>query len=250
MRAKPSSRTSRTVPSPSTWPWTTWPPSRSCARSGSSRLTSAPSPTSASEERRSVSCMTSALKRPPSIAVAVRQTPLTATESPSESSGARAVRTARRTPSAVASTAVTVPRSATSPVNIRRSPLAHPGRDQDVVRDALALERERAGGLGDALDPLPLQRVARGGAADDHRGDEQADLVDLAGVEERAGQVGPALEQDRGQPGGAELHERVLHTGGLVLARGDDDVGAGGLQAVRGAAGGRAPDDHRELELR
>ena len=42
-RAKPSSRTSRTVPSPSTWPCTTWPPRRSVARSGSSRLTAAPS---------------------------------------------------------------------------------------------------------------------------------------------------------------------------------------------------------------
>src|SRR5689334_17567910 len=176
MREKPSSRTSRIVPSPSTWPCTTWPPSRSVARSGSSRLTGAPSATSASEERRSVSCITSAVKRPPAIAVAVRQTPLTATLSPSEISGASAVSTASRTPSAVASTAVTVPLSATRPVNIRWSPLAHPGGDQHVVGDAGALERERSGGLGDPLDAGALERVARGRAADEDRGDEQADL--------------------------------------------------------------------------
>ena len=45
-RAKPSSRVSRTAPTPSTWPCTTWPPSRSVARSGSSRLTGAPAPSS------------------------------------------------------------------------------------------------------------------------------------------------------------------------------------------------------------
>ena len=31
-----------TTPTPSTWPWTTWPPSRSAARSGSSRFTVEP----------------------------------------------------------------------------------------------------------------------------------------------------------------------------------------------------------------
>src|SRR5215210_3412230 len=234
---------SRIVPRPSTWPCTTWPPRRSDARSGSSRLTSAPSATSASEDRRSVSRITSAVKRPSAIAVAVRQTPLTETLSPSPVSGASAVRTAGRTPSAVASTAVAVPLSATSPVNIRRlSPLAHPGADQHVVGDPAALERERAGGLGDALDALALERVARRGAADHDRRDEQADLVDLAGVQEGARQVRAALEQDRGHAGGAELHERVLDAGRLVLAGGDDHVGAGGLEPVGGPAGGGARD--------
>src|SRR5215218_3600060 len=249
MREKPSSRMSRIVPSPSTWPWTTWPPRRSEARSGSSRLTSAPSATSASEERRRVSRITSAVNRPSSIAVAVRQTPLTETLSPSPISGASAVRTASRTPSAVASTAVTVPLSATSPVNIRRSPLAHPGGDQHVVGDPAALERECPGGLGDALDALALERVARGGAADHDRRDEQADLVHLAGVQEGARQVRAALEQDRGHAGGAELYERVLDAGRLVLAGGDDHVGARGLEPVGGAARGGARDDDRQRQL-
>src|SRR4051794_12763913 len=236
MREKPSSRISRIVPSPSTWPCTTCPPSRSEARSGSSRFTGAPSPSPASEERRSVSCITSALKRPSAIAVAVRQTPLTATESPSPISRASAVATASRTPSGVASTPQTVPLSATRPVNIRRSPLAHAGRDEDVVGDVQALQRERAGGLGDPLHPLALQRIAGGRAADHDGRDEQADLVHLAGVEERARQVRTALEQDRGHAERPELDQGVLHPGRLVLARGDDHVGAGGLEAVRGAA--------------
>ena len=53
--------------------------------------------------------MTSALNTPSSMLVAVRQTPLTATESPSLSSEASDVDTASRTPSSVASTAVTFP---------------------------------------------------------------------------------------------------------------------------------------------
>ena len=57
-----------------------------------------------------------------SIAVAVRQTPLTATESPSLSSAASLLRTASRTPSDAASTAVTSPRSATSPVKMPTTP--------------------------------------------------------------------------------------------------------------------------------
>ena len=40
-RAKPSSSIAATVPTPSTWPWTMWPPSRSEARIASSRLTRA-----------------------------------------------------------------------------------------------------------------------------------------------------------------------------------------------------------------
>src|SRR4051812_15490048 len=172
-----------------------WPPSRSLARSESSRLTRVPSPTPASEERRSVSCITSAAKRSPSIDVAVRHTPLTATESPSESSPARPVRTARRTPSPVASTAVTVPRSWTRPVNT--SPLPQACGDEDVLADGLAVQGQRAGRLGDPLDALALHRIARCRAAEDHRGEEEPQLVHLLGVEEGTGQPRTALEQDR-----------------------------------------------------
>ena len=64
-RSAPRARTPPRVPPrpspvPSTWPCTTWPPRRSPARSGSSRLTSSPAPSGPSEVRRSVSGITSA----------------------------------------------------------------------------------------------------------------------------------------------------------------------------------------------
>src|SRR4051794_12874341 len=175
-----------------------WPPRRSDARSASSRLTGDPGSTSPSDERRSVSCITSAPNSsPPHSPTAVRQTPLTATESPSLSSAASGERTERRTPSAVWSTRWTVPRSWTRPVKMGL-PLSQSGADQQILADHFAIECERAHGVGDAVHAAALERVARRAAADDQRGEEQADLVDLTRVEERAGQVRAALEQDRG----------------------------------------------------
>src|SRR3954471_22548772 len=250
MRAKPSSRTSRTTPRPSTWPWTMWPPRRSAARSGSSRLTRESGCTRPSDERRSVSCMTSAPNSsPPHIPTAVRQTPLTATESPSLSSRASGERTDRRTPSEVWSTRWTVPRSWTNPVKMAL-PLSQSRADQQILADDLAVECERAHGVGDAIDPAALERVARGAAADDQRREEQADLVDLAGVEEGARQMRAALEQDRGDVEGAELVERRAHAGGLVLARRDDDLRAVGLERVGVLARSGARDDDGQRDLR
>ena len=60
-----------------------------------------------------------------------------------------------------------------------------------------------------APSPSSGSRALR--AAEHDRREEQADLVDLAGVEERAGQVRAALEQDRGDARRAELVERVAH---------------------------------------
>ena len=69
-------------------------------------------PSAPSEERRSVSSITSAAKRPSSIAVAVRQTPLTAIESPvAELRGERRRRRAGAPRRRSRSTASTVPRS-------------------------------------------------------------------------------------------------------------------------------------------
>src|SRR5215213_5635189 len=162
-----------------------WPPSRASARSASSRFTRPPSSTSPSDERRSVSCMTSAPKRSPQIPTAVRHTPLTATESPSPSSRASGDSTVSRTPSAVRSTRATCARSATSPVNIpaTASPLAQPRRDEDVAPGRqLAVEGQRAQRVLDPLDARALERDARAPPAQQQRGQEQADLVDLADV--------------------------------------------------------------------
>src|SRR3712207_8350968 len=53
---------------------------------------------------------------------------------------------------------------------------------------------------------------------------EEAQLVRLPGVEERAREVRPALEHERGDPRSAELDDRRAHPRGLVLPRGHDDV--------------------------
>jgi hypothetical protein len=138
--------------------------------------------------------MTSAVncRRRPS--VAVRQTPLTATESPSDSSPASVLATRRRTPSAVASIAGDGAQVATSPVNTVTTPSGGPTRARR--RRSLDVEAERARRLGNALGALALERVAGARAAEHDGGDEEADLVDLAGVEEAPGQARPALEQD------------------------------------------------------
>src|SRR4051794_12384152 len=248
-RANPSSRTSRTTPRPSTWPCTTWPPSRSAARSSSSRLTRDPGCASPNDERRSVSCMTSAPNSsPPHIPTAVRHTPLTATLSPSLSSRASGERTLSRTPSAVRSTRWTSPRSWTRPVNIR-SPLPQARLDEQVLPDRLPVERQRPRRVGDLLDAAALHRVARSTPADEDRRQEQAHLVDLAGVEERARQVGAALEQDRRHAALAERHERGAHAGLLVLPRRHDDVRAGHLERIDRVARRGARDDDRERHL-
>ena len=59
--------------------------------------------------------------------------------------------------------------------------------------------------------------------AAEHDGrDEQPQLVDLARVEERAGQMRPALQQHRGDAARAELVERASDARRLVLAGRDD----------------------------
>ncbi len=49
-------------------------------------------------------------------------------------------------------------------------------------------------------------------APEQQRRDEDADLVDLVGVEERAGKPRTSLEEDRGDPELAELVEREKET--------------------------------------
>src|SRR3954463_10040764 len=223
-----------------------WPPSRSLARSASSRLTRSPSRSSPSDERRSVSAITSAPKRGPHSPTAVRHTPLTATESPSRSSLVKPDSKLSRAPSVVRSTGATVPRSPTSPVNT--SPLLQPRGDQQVLGHALALERLGAQRIGDVLDALALQRVARVAAAEQQWSEEQPDLVDLPGVEERAGQVRAALQQQRRDAPLAEPVERIPNPRGLVLSRGDDHLGAAHLERLdRCARRGARHDDDQAL---
>src|SRR3954470_21043111 len=230
-------------PVPSTWPCTTWPPRRSAGRSGSSRFTRAPGVAAPSDVRRKVSSMTSAAKTPPSTPVAVRHTPFTATESPRARSAASAERTRSR-PSACEST---VPRSWTRPVNMAL-PAPHAGAYEDIVVHLLALECEGAHGLGDGLDALGLDRVARGLAAEEQRRDEEPQLVDLVGVEESAGELRSPLEQDGGDALLPEPVEGAGHAGTGVRARGEDDLGAGGGERL--GVGPRRGAGHDDGERR
>ena len=127
----------------------------------------------------------------------VRQTPLTATESPSPSSAASAVAIRSRAPSAPCSIASTSPRSAISPVNMLpvsrgtrialTTPAASPGpacrrrRPPSSIASARSAS-PRSGGAA-AADQRP-----GAGAAEQLRRDEDAQLVDRAGVEEGAGE--------------------------------------------------------------
>src|SRR5262249_26285675 len=127
-----------------------------------------PARASRSELRSSVSFITSALNERSPTAVAVRQTPLTATESPADSSLASADSTVSRTPSSVSSWPEIRPRSCTRPVNTR-SPLLDPRRDQEIVAHPVAGQGERPDRIGDRLNAFALERVPRRAAAEDQR---------------------------------------------------------------------------------
>src|ERR1039457_4598717 len=103
------------------------------------------------------------------------------------------------------------------------SPLREQGRDEQVLADTLAVEGQSTHRLGDPVDALTFQRVARGTTPQPERRQEQAYLVDLTGVEERPSRVRAALEQDGPPPGRGELLERGFDSSRLVAAGGDDD---------------------------
>src|SRR4051794_40082189 len=201
-------------------------------------FTASPGASGPSEERRSVSAITSARKPPSPGSTAVRHTPLTATESPALSCPASAVATSMRAPSPSGSTALTVPVASTRPVNT--SPLREPRADQHVVADLLDVVGERPARGADELEAGALDRAPRLTASGDDGGHDHAHLVDLAGVEERARQVRAALEQERLHVARAQLVERRADTRRLVLAGHGDHLGAGRRERLGARARGRA----------
>src|SRR5436190_9366364 len=235
--ANPSSVISTTVAVPSTCPWTTCPPSRSSARNGSSRLTFEPGSSSPRVVSSSVWCMTSASKVPPVTEVAVRQAPLTATESPWLSSDARAADMRSRAPSEELSTASTPPSSLTMPVNISGSPFEQPRSNQHVLSDLFELRGQRMDALRDPRDALALQHGAGLGGPHQDRCDEEADLVDLARVEQHPCEGRPSFDQQVLNPAAAELAEGGLQPSLRGAARSDGRRRPGLLERV--AAGGR-----------
>ena len=103
--------------------------------------------------------------------------------------------------------------------------------------------------VGDVLGAGALHRVARLVAADDDRRDEQPQLVDLAGVEERAGQARAALQQQRLHAAIAELLERVADPLCVGRTLDADHLDAGRLERLGGCAvrGARDDDDRRHV---
>ena len=113
-----------TVPTPSTWPWTTCPSRRCPAAVQRSTLTRSPCASAPRVVRRSVSPMTSAVKSPSAPeGTAVRHTPLTASEPPwgrSATSGpadtcSRAASCANRSTRSTVAWASTIPVNTDSP---------------------------------------------------------------------------------------------------------------------------------------
>ena len=187
---------------------------------------------------------------PSAIAVAVRQTPLTATESPSASSPASARAHAER--DAVVGRVddgVTVPRSCDEPGE-HASPLPQP-RARSARRPPIRSTSSASARVASAIrsTPSPSSGSRALEPPSDDRREEQPQLVELARVEERARELRPALEQDRGDVGGAELVERRAHARGLVLPGRDDHLGAGGLERVGLQPRGGAADDDRQRQL-
>src|ERR1044072_1258162 len=220
--AKPSSSTEVTSPTPSTWPWTMWPPRRSEAFIASSRLTRLPLPMPPRAVTSRVWFIASVAKPLASTAVAVRQTPSTATESPVAISPASMVAMRKRAPSAPASTASTVPTSWTSPVNT--SPLPETGRDQRVF------------GVGvDGGHPVA--------AAEQDRGDEHPRLVDRSGLHENERKGASTLEKERGDAAAAEAGEGGVDS----VGNGNLDAGLAQRGRLTGVGLRRGDDQHRRL---
>src|SRR4029077_4129613 len=139
--------------------------------------------------------MTSASNAPSPTAVAVRQAPLTATESPSASSEESSAPIRSRAPSSEASTASTRPSSLMIPVNIRPSPFPKPGADEPVLAHLVEGRLQSAHTVGDAGGALALEDGSRLRRADQHGRDEEPQLVDLTRVEQGSGEGRSALDE-------------------------------------------------------
>src|SRR6267378_486041 len=125
----------RNSPVPSTCPCTMCPPKRPSARRGSSRFTRAPSCMRENDVRFQVSSARSNVTEFAVISTAVRQTPLTAIESPFFSSFARCeAETVRRRVPRCSRIRVTLATSSTMPVNIMASRYMVNGRSGNAHR--------------------------------------------------------------------------------------------------------------------
>src|SRR3954468_4044656 len=191
-------------PMPSTCPCMRCPPNRVWGVTARSRLTCAPAVTEPRLLRLSVSAMTSVLQTPSVTSVTVRQTPLTAIESPRATScRTRSARICSTAASDWSSRTTRVPTSSTIPVNTSTPsvrgllPTSVPGRAQPdrhvPAQEGDVDDRE----LQRLADPANSQVADQGRSGAEQLGCEMDHcLVDEASTEERGGQGGAALQQD------------------------------------------------------
>src|SRR4051794_11512074 len=215
---------------PSTWPCIRWPPRRVCGVTARSRLTCAPAATEPRLLRLSVSAMTSVLQTPSATSVTVRQTPLTAMESPRATScSTRSARIRSTAASDWSSRTTRVPTSSTIPVNTSTPPVrgllptSVPGGAQPD-RHVPAQESDVGDREGQrAVDPVNSQVADQGGPGTEQLGCEMDhDLVDQPRAQESGGQRGPALQQDPADVAVVELGQQRRR-----ITRGADQGGRG-----------------------
>src|SRR3954447_3076787 len=204
-------------PTPSTWPWTRWPPSRAANVTGRSRLTVAPARTDPRLVRLSVSPLRSNASVASVRSTTVKQVPLTATDAPI---GLSVATSGQRTTSRPPSSACTVPSSSTIPVNISLHP--------DVGADAVDPNERQVQRRADRREPLPHHRARRVGAADDPRRDVLDDAVDGVVAQEAPRQRGAPFEQHALDVAFAERFEQRTRRDAAHRVRGTDrDLDAG-----------------------
>src|SRR5262249_38886507 len=185
----PSFRISLIVPVASTCPCTKCPPTRESARIGRSRFTDLPGFSEPSADTRIVSGAISRFTASLSAETTVRQTPLTARESPGVSSPASGVCRRRRKPDGVGFISATSPIRSISPVNIDTALNEDIGAKPHGPTVPQLLPRDPA-----ATDPLDSTGSERS------RGDIELNGVDDARVERSAVQRGTALQDERRDP--------------------------------------------------
>src|SRR3954451_2715929 len=197
------------------------PPSLLPAVTARSRLTRLPCARAPRAVLSSVSRMTSAVKVAWSCCATVRQQPLTAMESPGETSPVTSgPRTVSRMASPWSSMCSTTPSSSTIPVNISGLPSLCPARGEcqaDVGlrtrADRGRLEQVEAYGVRDG--PHAEVADARKPRAEEHRRHVGDDLVDQPRSQERRGQGRASLQENVLAVPGVELGERLARVPGL-----------------------------------
>src|SRR5262245_4630115 len=189
-RPSPSGTLAVTTPTPSTWPCTRCPPSRSPSLSERSRLTRVPDRQSPSVVSPSVSGTASTANPAGVTSSTVRQHPEHARLSPtlaSRTTSRAAIQ--KRRPCARSSTRSTVPSSSISPVNTSALQV----HDQARV---VAESRPRPGRPRDRARERQVEPLAPAPAAAQHaRCGVEHESLDQPGPEERASEGRPALQQ-------------------------------------------------------